>query len=351
MITFTRRAGLKSLAVAPLAGTLASRSVAAQSPVPELTAAGQVIVLSNSSPQVTMIDPVSNTVVASNAFPDFPGWTWNDDLNYSDDKLLWLGSRHPDTQESWVRSLDMDTLQLVDEIPTGPEPMTLYLSRGGQNGLFYVGKMGGFQVLAIDPATATVAQTWDVPVGKEGVVCDIDVYTDAEGVERVYYPTWQGDSVVTVSPETGEPETVNEDFPDGGGPWMGTAGPDGNFWVQWEANTNDVLDGADLSLVKRIPVGNQPTNVTFSPDGQYAYISYFGDSIITVVDVETLEKITDITVGSVASHVAVNPDGATIYAIVTQEATVAVIDTDSWEVAERINIGTNPGSIYFRAGG
>src|SRR5215211_4463066 len=87
MNRFSRRTGLKALAAAPFAGAISAQRAGAQSPVPELTAAGQVIVLSNSSPHVTVIDPTSNEVVATNEFPDFPGWTWNDDMNYSDGRL------------------------------------------------------------------------------------------------------------------------------------------------------------------------------------------------------------------------------------------------------------------------
>jgi YVTN family beta-propeller protein len=253
-----------------------------------------------------------------------------------------------ETNDSSVVALDLDTLEIVTEIPTGKEEQTLYLSRGGQDGRFYVGKMAGGQVLAIDPIAGTVAETWDVPING-GVVCDIDVHTDADGVDRVYYPTFQGNTVAIVNPLDGQVEPISSDFPGGAGPWMGTVGPDGRFWVQWEANTNDVLDGVDLSLIKRIPVGTQPTNATFSPDGTLAYISHYSDSLIIAVDIATFEKVAEIQVGTNATQVAVNPDGATIYAIASEEGLVAVIDTASWEITKRVPLGTNPGGIFFRA--
>jgi YVTN family beta-propeller protein len=346
MTSFTRRAFVTTMVTAPVAGALASRTAAAQTPA--ASAAGQVIVLSNSSPHVSVIDPESLAIVATKEFPDFPGWTWNDDYNFYDGRSLWLGTRSMETNDSSVISLDLDTLEITAEIPTGKEEMTLYLSRGGKDGRFYVGKMGGAQVLAIDPVSATIAETWDVPVNG-GVVCDIDVYTGDDGVGRVYYPTYQGNTVAIVNPVNGEVSPVSSDFPEGAGPWMSTVGPDGRLWVQWEANTNDVLDGTDLSLVERIPVGKLPTNATFSPDGKYAYISHYGDTLIIVVEIATFEKVAEIQVGTNAIQVAVNPDGATIYAIANEDGLVAVIDTASWEVTDRINLGTNPGTIYFRS--
>src|SRR5215218_10283980 len=184
MISLSRRAFVAAAAAAPIWGALPGRALA-QTPLPNT--AGQVIVLSNSSPHVTVIDPATLSIVGTKEFPDFPGWTWNDDHNYYDGRLLWLGTRSMETNDSSVVALDLDTLETVTEIPTGKEEQTLYLSRGGADGRFYVGKMAGGQVLAIDPVAGTIAETWDVPVN-EGVVCDIDVFTGPDGIERVYYP-------------------------------------------------------------------------------------------------------------------------------------------------------------------
>jgi YVTN family beta-propeller protein len=347
MTSLTRRAVVASLALTPVLGRATRRVAARQaSPTP---GGAQIVVLSNSSPHVTLIDAATLQIVKTADLPDFTSWTWNDDLNYFGDRRLWLGTQHPDTKAVEVIALDLDTLEITNRIPLGTEEFTLYLTRGGKDGRFYVGKMKAGQIVAIDPKTATAVETWDVPING-GVVCDVDVATGPDGVERVFYPTWTGDTVAILDPATGEVPTVSTDFPDGGGPWMSTAAPDGRLWVQWEKNTNDVLDPADLSLVKRIPVGAGPTNASFSPDGRYAYITYLGDTVVTVVDTKTLEKVEDVQVGTNPMVVAVNPDGASIYAIVTKEAAVAVIDTATWKVTQRINLGTNPSAIFLRPG-
>jgi YVTN family beta-propeller protein len=345
MTVHTRRAVVASLALTPILGAL-PRWAAAKQASP--TAGGaQIVVLSNSSPHVSAIDATTLEIVATADLPAFTSWTWNDDNNYSDGRQLWLGTQNPDTKAVEVIALDLDDLRVMHRIPLGTEEMTLYLSRGGKDGRFYVGKMGAGQVVAIDPKTATAVQTWDVPVNS-GVVCDIDVATGPDGVERVFYPTWTGDTVAIVDPQTGQVPTVSSDFPEGGGPWMNTAAPDGRLWVQWEKNTNDVREPTDLSLVKRIPVGEQPTNATFSPDGRYAYITHLADTIVTVVDTKTLEKVEDVQVGTNPWLVAVDPNGKTIYAIVTKESAIAVIDTATWKVTRRVNIGTNPSGIFLR---
>lgn len=345
MTLHTRRAVVASLVLAPVLGALPRWTAAKQaSPTP---GGAQIVVLSNSSPHVTVIDATSLEIVATTDIPEFTSWTWNDDNNYSDGRQLWLGTQNPDTKAVEVLSLDLNDLQVTNRIPLGTEEMTLYLTRAGKDGRFYVGKMGSAQIVAIDPKAATAVQTWDVPVNG-GVVCDVDVATGPDGVERVFYPTWKGDTVVTVDPQTGKTPTVFSDVPKGGGPWMNTAAPDGRLWVQWEKNTNDVLDPADLSLVKRIPVGEQPTNATFSPDGRYAYITYLADTMVTVVDTKTLEKVQDVQVGTDTWQVAVDPNGTSIYAIITKESAIAAIDTATWKVTRRVNIGTNPSGIFLR---
>jgi YVTN family beta-propeller protein len=335
------------LALAFLAGVVAlpAAAVPAPSPAPR-PAAAQLIVLSNSSPNVSVIDTGTRRVVRTADLPGFTSWTWNDDHNFFDGRQLWLGMQNPDTKAVEVIALDLGTLRVTHRIPLGTDTMTLYLSRGSKEGLFYVGKMGSGQVVAIDPKAAKVLHTWTVPVNG-GVVCDIDVAVGPDGVERVFYPTWKGDTVVSLDPRSGRPLKIVA-APKGGGPWMNTAAPDGRLWVQWEANTNGVLDPATLAEVKRLPVGKQPTNASFSPDGRYAYITYLADTVVTVVDAESLAKVQDVPVGTDAVQAAVDPNGKFVYAIATKEASVVVIDTATWKPTKRIPLGTNPSGIFLR---
>ena len=52
-------------------------------------------------------------VTRTDEFPDFPGWTWNDDHNYFGRRLLWLGTRNTETNDARVVTLDLDTLEIV----------------------------------------------------------------------------------------------------------------------------------------------------------------------------------------------------------------------------------------------
>ncbi len=348
MTSFRIQALLVALAL------IASACAAPATPAPTPSASpsprparATIFVFSNSSPHVSVIDDQTNQVVRKADLPNFTSWTWNDDNNYFDGKNLWLGTKNPDTTEVEVIALDLATLQVSARVPIGKDKQTVYISKAARNGILHVGKMASGQVVAIDTRAARVVNTWDVPVNG-GVVCDIDVHVGPDGVERIYYPTWKGDTVVAVNPQTGEVlKTVAT--PKGTGPWMNTLAPDGRLWVQeGDANTNAVLDPVNLTLIKRFGTGKSPTNASFSPDGRYGYITYLADTIVTVVDAKTLEEVRNVQVGTNPSEVGVHPNGRSIYAIVTKEASLAVIDTDSWSVTARIPLGTNPSGIFLR---
>ena len=315
----------------------------------EVSAPAEVIVLSNSSPQVSVIDTSTREVVRTTDIPDFTGWTWNDDNNHYDGQSLWLGLRDPDTNAVEVITLDLDTLEVGHRIDLGEDPMTLYIGKATEDGILHVGKMGSGQVVWVDTATGEVIKTVDVPVNG-GVVCDIDYAIGPDGVARAYYPTREGDTVVAIDADTGE-ELASISVPTGVQPFMGTIDPLGRPWMQELANTNAVHDPITLEIVARIPTGQRPIGASFSPDGSLGYITHAQDTMVTVVDVATLEKVTDVQVGTSPTQVAVGPDGRFVYAMVTQEGLVGVIDTETWEVVDRIPLGTNPSGIFLRTVG
>ena len=309
----------------------------------------QLFILSNSSPHISIIDTATNQVTRTADLPDFTSWTWNDDNNYFDGQNLWLGLRNPDTDEVEVIALNLDTLEITSRLPIGTDKLTLYIGKATQEGVLHVGKMDSGQVVTIDTKTFQVMETWDVPTNGD-VVCDADIAIGSDGVERFYYPTRKGDTLVSLNAESGETDKI-VDTPDGSTPLMLTTAPDNTVWVQeTDSNTNAVFDPVTLELKKRFLTGKGPIVASFSADGKYGYIGHGGDTIVTVVDTETLEEIQRIEVGVNPQKLAIDPDGRYVYAILTKEAAVAVIDTTSWEVTDRIDLGTNPTGIYLRAG-
>jgi len=318
-------------------------------PVPPPTA--RILTFSNDSPHVTVIDAETNLVINTADIPEFLKWTWNDDNNYFDGQNVWLGLKYPEADDAVVIALNVDTLEVTNRLPVGKEPKNIYIGKATKSGVLPVGKQATQSIVTIDTKNATILETLEnMPVNtEEGVVCDMDVAIGPDGVERMYYPTLLGDSVVSVNPDTGEviAETLT---PEGAKPVMHTNAPDGRMWVQESgSNTNAIFDAVTLELIKRIPAAKGPVVGTFSPDGKYAYIGHYGDSVVQVIDTETLEEVTQITVGSTPTKIAVHPNGDYIYAIASKEARVTVIETGSWKITGTIALANNPGGMFLWA--
>jgi YVTN family beta-propeller protein len=344
MTRFTRRTVVAGLAALPVAKAIGPRVTAAQG-TPAATGV-EIIMLSNSSPHVTVIDAASREVTRTADIPDFTSWTWNDDNNYSDGTLLWLGMRNPDTEDAEVVTLDLDSLELTNRIPVGKDSMSLYIGKVANDGILHVGKMGAGEVVTIDTATFAVLDTWTVPVNGD-VVCDADIATLPDGSQRFVYPTRKGETVVSIDAVTGE--TIVEISNDAGtNPLMLSTDRDGRSWVQESGSKTNAVYDTNLELVGRFPTGDGPIVNTFSPDGAYSYIGHGGDTIVQVIDTATLEEVARVQTGTNPQKIAVHPDGHEIYAILTEEAAVAVIDTASWEVSDRIEVGTEPAGISIR---
>lgn len=309
--------------------------------------AAQVFVFSNSSPHVSVIDAATRQVVTTADIPDFTGWAWNDSNNYFDGQQLWLGLHDPDTNDVEVIALDLDTLEVTHRLPLGTDALTLYIGKASRTGVLDVTKMASAQVVPIDMASGEVRPAWDVPVHGD-VACDADVSTDAEGRERFVYPTRKGDTVVTLDPTTGE-VLKEAATPAGTNPFMLTTAHDGTIWVgETGSNTVAVFD-PELNLIKRVPSGKSPIDITFSLDGARAFVGHSGDTVVTVFDTASVAEAARIEVGTNPEKLAVDPGGQAVYAILTKEGAVAVIETADWTVADRIPLGTNPTGIFVRA--
>jgi YVTN family beta-propeller protein len=324
-------------------------------PAPPAAAKARVFVLSNSSPQVTVIDGETHKILRTADVPGIKSWTWNDDNNYSDGAEIWLGARDPDTSEAEVITLNLSTLEVTARIPLGKEATTLYIGKPTKDGQLYVAKHASWQMAIIDIKAKKLLRAIDVPTnaGTSGTpprwaVCDSDATTGPDGVERVYYPTSWGTTTVALDAKTGQPLRTLE-HPAGSRPCMLTLSPDKKVWVQeCDGNALAVLDPVSLEVLKRIPTAKYPIVASFSPDGTLAYTGHGSDTVVGVYDAKTFAEIARVQVGTNPDKVAAHPNGRWLYAEVSKEASVAVIDTTSWTVAERLPIGTNPTSVFVQ---
>ena len=333
-------------------------------------AKAKAYVFNNNSPHIVEIDAETNEVLRSVDVPELDGkqWSWIDSKTYYDGTNLWAGiidypadqsiiSRDPDSGiggDSKIVLVDLDTLTITGEIDVGPEKFWLYVGQPTKDGRLFVGKHGAHQVAVIETKTRKVLEIIDVPVPEvEGdgapifwATCDMAISIGPDGVERAFYPTWNGGTVVSLS-NSGETLKIT-DFPDIG-PVMLSTSPDGNVWVQeLTTKTNAILDPVTLDVLGRFSAPGA-SDVSFSPDGKLGYLGT-GTSL-TVADTETYSVLQTVEVGGGAGRSGAHPNGKFVYVNVGKENTVAVVDTSTWEVVKRIDVGTSPGGLFVRAVG
>lgn len=306
----------------------------------------QVIVLSNSSPHVSVIDAETNKIIKTADIPHMTSWAWNDDNNYYDGKNLWLGLHDPDTDVVEVLLLDLDSLRVTRRIPLGKDRVTVYIGKPSRSGTVLVSKHASGEIAVIDRRTFAV-KTLTVPVNG-GVACDIDVAMPADGVERAFVPTDSGNTVLSIETSTFK---VLQTLPfPGTRPFMLTAASDGTqVWVEERAgNAVAILDAATLTLVKEVPTGKTPIVGTFSTDGKVHFIGHVADSVVIAYDTRRYKELWRSQVGTYPEKLGVHPAGTFLYAILTKEGAVAVLDAHTGKVVRAIPLGTNPTGIFVR---
>ena len=333
-------------------------------PAAEAPAVGpwEILVLSSSSPNVTVIDSSSNEIVRTADIEGFSFWSWVDSNTFNDGEDLWFGFRDEETNEAEVVALNLDSLEITTRIPIGTETHFLYTGKLTADGRLFVAKHAARQMAVVDIRARTLIELIDVPIelgesepkptvapGVFGgdVACDVDVAMGSDGVERVFYPTWDGDTVVSLDARTGE--ALRDIALPGTAPVMLSVAPDGTVWVQENgSHSNVILNPVTLDIITRVSTGNGPSDVSFSPDGALGYVGG-ADAAFTVIDVATRQVLREVTVGTNVGQVAPLPSGDFVYVAVSREGAVAVVDTSTWEVETRIDIGTDPNFILVRS--
>lgn len=306
----------------------------------------QVIVFSNSSPHVTVIDGQTNQVIKTTDVSPMTSWTWIDDNNYYDGKNLWVGMQNPTTNDVEVVLFDLDTLQVARRIPLGKDSVTLYIGRPSKAGRLLVAKHASGQLAAIDTSSHAVVRTVDLPVSG-GAACDIDVITGLDGKERAFVPTLTGNTVLSI--DTTSLQVSQTQRFDGTRPFMLTASPDGRrLWVQEQAgNSNTVLNVMNMQVIERVAAGPVPIQGSYSPDGKLHFTGHNSEFVIAN-DTETFREVWRARVGANAQKLGVHPAGTSVYAIVTRGASVGVVDATTGRVVSHVALGTNPAGIYIR---
>ena len=139
-------------------------------------------------------------------------------------------------------------------------------------------------------------------------------------------------------------------FPAHSKPHMLRVSPDGKeVWVQTaDANTNVVLDAADLAVLSTQATGNYPVTNAWTPDRRYAIVTHGKDVFTQIVDARTFKEVKRVNIGQGGANIGFSKDGKTAFIALTGADAVAVMDVDKLTLISQIKAGKQPQGLIVR---
>jgi len=113
------------------------------------------------------------------------------------------------------------------------------------------------------------------------------------------------------------------------------------YITNYADNTVSVVDISDNTIVATINVGNGPSGVAITSDGNFVYITNNSDNTVSVISTEHNDTLTQpISIGNSPLGVAVDLSGDYVYVANYLDGTVSVISDST--VTDTIAVGNGP---------
>lgn len=116
------------------------------------------------------------------------------------------------------------------------------------------------------------------------------------------------------------------------------------------------VDAQTYQILKKIPVGGEPVECTFTQNGKFAWVSLYGhergpDSFVVVINTETYQIVARLKAQRVPKVVAESPDGKWVYAANWSSDSITVFDAEKFERVKDVPVGHVPRGICFSPDG
>lgn len=121
-------------------------------------------------------------------------------------------------------------------------------------------------------------------------------------------------------------------------PWGLALNPSGTklYVANYLTNAVSVINTITETVVKNIPVGEQPRWIAITPDGKQVYVSNAKSGTVSIIDSGTDAVIKTVTVGTDPQGIGALPDGSAVYVVnqnTTSPSSLSVINTSDFSVA------------------
>ena len=150
------------------------------------------------------------------------------------------------------------------------------------------------------------------------------------------------------------PNVVIGTIPVGTGPYGGIkVSPEGDFAYvsNYGDGTVSVIKTTDETVMDTITVGTRPFGVSMTPHGDFAYVSNYGSNSVSFIRTSDNTVEDSIPVGQGPFGLSMMPGGESIYVNNYAESTVSVIRTSDNTVTDTVTVGNGPFGVSVAPNG
>ena len=87
-----------------------------------------------------------------------------------------------------------------------------------------------------------------------------------------------------------------------------------------------MINTATDKMIAQIPVGRNPLDIAYSPDGRYLYTVNNEDNTVTVIDTASNRVVAEVPTGKAPTSIAVLPNGRQAYVTDDSDGTIEILN-------------------------
>ncbi len=112
-----------------------------------------------------------------------------------------------------------------------------------------------------------------------------------------------------------------------------------------------VINTADRSIIRKIPVKGAVHHMNMTPDGRYAITTNPGINAINIIDMSKFMHLKTLPTGPSPNYAVSSKDSKTVYVSNTGNNTISEVDTANWFVRRNILVGAGPEHLVLSPDG